>query len=319
VAKIDGVPVLSRGELKRWLSRRPGRPVADVVDELVNLHLFAGVAAAEGFKPPAAPTEADARADATTARLELGEAWARATFVGPEPTDAELTAWFVERRAVARIVVKSPEAAETVLAAMREPAPADTGEAIRRFAKLSREHNTEKTSIAPRRTLFDAAGRSELGEPVVHEAVATAAFALAKDGDVSGVVKLGDSGDLAIVQRIAHRPAMKPAEVPPPDLERAKEGLRAASANALMKARAGELRAKVTIAVEPQTFSDLRATPMKGRFVKGLGGRPDARAGRASELKAVMREPPSRELPQLTREQILDAMKKQREGGGGQP
>jgi hypothetical protein len=297
-----------------------------VVDELINLHLFAGVAEAEGFKPPAAAapeatTPAAPAAPEPADRLSLGEAWARATFVGAEPTEADLAAWFVERRAVARIIVKTQEAADAVVAAMRAPPPADVKEAVSRFAKLSREHDTAKAAIAPRRVLFDAAGRSEVGEPVVAEAIATAAFALAADGDVSPVISLGDGGDLAVVQRVALRPAMKTSEVPAPDLERAKDGLRVARANALMKTRAGELRGKVTIAVEPQAFADLRPVSAKGRFLGGgLGGRPGAiGVGRkVPDLKAIMQDPPSREMPHLTKDQILEEVQKGKDGNKGQ-
>lgn len=326
VAKVDGTPILTRGDLRRWLKRRPGKPVADVVDDLINLHLFAGVATVEGFKPPseqpATPSEPTAPSTPTDDRLQLGEAWARATFIGPEPTEAEIAAWFVERRAAARIVVKTPEAADAVLAAMKTPAPADTGDAVRRFAKLSREHTTEKSAIAPRRVLFDATGRNEVGEPAVHEAIATAAFALGKDGDISGVLKLGDSGDLAIVQRIAVRPAMKVAEVPAPELARANDGLRAARANALMKARAAELRGKVTIAVEPQTFADLRPTSMKGQLMRGgLMGRPGALGkGGMVDLKSVMKDPPGRDMRQIPKEEVLENMRKSKEQAKqGQP
>jgi hypothetical protein len=193
-------------------------------------------------------------------------------------------------------------------------------EAVRRFATLSRTHHTETAAIAPRRALFDAKGLGETGDPVVHEAVAAATFALTRDGEVSGPVKLGDAGDLAIVQRVALRPAMKLAEVPPPELERARNGLRAARANALMKAKAAELRAGVTVAVAAESFADLRATPGKGRFLRPgpFSGRPTLGKG-ITDLKAVMKDPPGSELRRVTPEAVLEEVRKGQARKGEQP
>ncbi len=248
VARIDDTPV-TRGTLVAWMNRRPGRRAVDVIDELVNLHLFGGIAKTEGFVPPTGVDPED--------RMALGEAWARQTFAPTEPTDDDMKRWFAERRAAHRLVVADEALANRLADEFRATPTGNPRDAMRKFNELVREHSVEKSSIAPRRTLFDVAGLGETGEPVVHETVAKLAFGIANDGEIAGPAALGD-GRFVVVQRIAARPAMELAQVPPHMLERAREGLKAKRANAAMLARAAELRRGARVVIEDKAFEDLR-------------------------------------------------------------
>ena len=248
VARIDDTPV-TRGTLVAWMNRRPGRRAVDVLDELVNLHLFGGVAKTEGFAAPAGVDPED--------RMALGEAWAKATFAPTEPTDEDMQRWFAERRAAHRLVVNDEALANRLADEFRATPTGNPRDAMRKFNELVREHSAEKSAIAPRRTLFDAAGLGETGEPVVHETVARLAFGIANDGEIAGPVPLGD-GRFVVVQRLAARPAMELAQVPPHMVERAREGLKTKRANAAMQARAAELRRGARVVIEDKAFEDLR-------------------------------------------------------------
>lgn len=260
VARIDDQSV-TRGTLVAWMNKRPGRPALDVLDELVNFHLFSGVAATEKFVVPEGVDAND--------RFAVGEAWALVTFKSADPTDDDMKRWFSERRAAARLVVDDEALANRLAGEFRATPTGNPRDATRKFAEMIREHSTEKAAIAPRRVLFDINGLNETGEPAVHEAIAKAAFGLANDGEIAGPVPIGE-GRFAIVQRLVARAAMDPTKVPPQIIERAREGLKARRANAAMQTRSAELRRNVRVVIEDKAFEDLRPLIQpRGAMMKG--------------------------------------------------
>jgi hypothetical protein len=284
VAAVIGETQVTRGTVVAWMNKRPGKNAIDVLDELVTLHLFGLEAQKAGFAPPA---DADIAEGDTFA---LGEAFAKATFASGDVSEEELTRWFAERRAAARLVVEDESLAHKLAESFRASPSANTREGLRAFGELVKEHSVEKGAIAPRRVLFDAAGLNEVGEPAVHEAIAKAAFALDNDGDISAPFALGE-GKWAIVQRLARRPAVNPAEVPPHITERARTAIQARRSMSAMQTRAAELRKDVKVEIRDAALTDL-APAIRARMPISKGGALDLR--RMRHDRVIGREPKER-------------------------
>lgn|GEM_PF-2703260 len=313
VAATVGDTAITRGQVVAWMNKRPGKRPIDVIDELVTLHLFGLEAKKAGFLPPEGVAADDL--------LALGEAWATATFVTAEVTDAELTRWFEERRAANRLVVADEALANQLVESFKAAPVKDPRDSIRRFGELVREHNIEAKSIAPRRVLFDAAGLNETGNPAVHETVAKGAFAIANDGEIAGPFALGE-GKWVIVQRVALRPKMELDKVPPHLADRAKDGLRAKRAADAMQARAADVRRGVAVTITEATISDIQPA-IRARRPFSKGGPLDTR--RLRHERILGREPNQRldeVVPDGAEEGIRRANPdevRSKMGAGGQP
>lgn len=314
IAATVGGAKITRGQVVAWMNKRPGKKPIDVIDELVTLHLFGLEAKKANFPAPEGVSADDL--------LALGEAWATATFVTEEVTEAELVRWFDERRAANRLVVADEALANQLVESFKSAPVKDPRDSIRRFGELSREHNIESKTIAPRRVLFDAAGLSETGSPAVHELVAKAAFAIANDGEIAGPFALGE-GKWVIVQRVALRPKMELATVPPHLVDRAKDGMRAKRAADAMKARAADVRRDVAVSITEATISDLQpAVHTRRPFNKG--GALDTRRLRRERIMG--REPNERldaVIPEGAEEGLRkanpDEVRSKMGGDGAQP
>lgn len=312
-AKI-GDATITRGQVVAWMNANPGKRSIDALDEMVTMHLFGLEAQKAGFQAPEGVAADDL--------LALGQAWAKATFMRDEVTEAELVRWFDERRAANRLVVADETLAKQLVASFNAATYKDPREAIRSFGELAREHNIEPMTIAPRRVLFDAAGLSDTGSPAVHETIAKAAFAIENDGEIAGPFALGDE-KWVIVQRVALRPKMALDQAPPHLVDRARDGLRSKRANEAMKTRAAEVRRAAAVTVTEAIISDLQPA-IRIKRPLGKGGALDTRRMRQERIQG--REPNQRldeVLPPGAEEELRradpDEVRSKMGGNGAQP
>ena len=247
--------------------RTPGTPsmvdyqlVRDTVEDLVDNMLLASEARAASFVFDGDPSDDQ----------KLGEAWARSSFLEKARatvTDADLAAWFAERRGVARIWVRTEPQAKDLRAQLMDSFRNAPDKHKDLFQELKRKVGGRPDRI-PDGALVDAEGRGEVGDALVPVELARALFALEKDTEVSEPVASG--GGFAIVQRVGVRPATPVAKVPTIEREAATDKLAAARAFNLVEEHAARLRLEQKVHIDEEAVAKL-ATKLgagKGRHNK---------------------------------------------------
>lgn len=242
----DGRKVTSddvRSALKSLQSQEPldYRIVHELVEDLVDNQLLAGEARKAHFLPDGVDPDDDRR---------LGEAWARENFLAKareSVTDAELQAWFAERRGVARIWVRTEAQARELRTSLMESFDNAPERARELFLELKRKVGGRRDPV-PDGVLVDREGRNETGDALVPAEIASAVFELDADSQVSEPVKSGSG--FALVQRVGSRPATPIEKVPPQELEAAREKIAARRAMQLVDEHAMRLRLEAKVLID---------------------------------------------------------------------
>lgn len=209
-----------------------GAMVQETVEDVVDDALLTAEAKAAGF---AAPPEADSEE-------AIAEAWARHK-LQPEAeasvSDADVAAWFAERRGMARAVFTDEAAAGAFKAELDPRLAAPEANKLAVFAEAKKKLG-KRDEVIPDGVLVDAQGKSELGEALLPEEGAKVLFALAADGDVSAPTKVGDMW--LVIQRVGVRPGTPLDKVPEDQRTAAREKLVAHRALARLDEHVARLR-----------------------------------------------------------------------------
>jgi hypothetical protein len=249
IARFKGREVLaSEVEQRVALVHTTGTPleyvtVRDALDDLIDETLLASEARAAGFKAP------EALPSGVTADGALAQTWAVSKFTEAAKAsvgDAELTAWFAERRGLARIVVRSAEQARDVHASLEAAIKADPASARQTFLAIKQKVGAKGETV-PDGVLVDAEGRDELGEALVPPEVSKALFALTENGQISEPVAVGES--FIIVQRVGLRPATPLTGVPENERGAALDKIVAARALAASEEHLARLRKEAGVEI----------------------------------------------------------------------
>ncbi len=297
-------------EARLALVHKAGTPLEfstlrEVVDDLIDESLLAEDARAAGFGAPAGVND-----DAA-----LAEAYAKSKFTEAakaEVGEAQVTAWFAERRGIARIVVRTAEQARDVLTSLKtafDSAPDKRRESFLEVkAKVGR-----KGEDVPDGVLVDIEGRNELGEALVPAEVGKALFALTEDGAVSEPVQVGES--FVLVQRLGVRPATPLEGVPADQRQLAMDKLVAARALSMTDEHLARLRRDHGVALDDAQLDALgqRLNATKSSKLKRLpfGARKIVmqRMKNAPETRSPALVPPgAHAVEKATYDQIKDKM-----------
>lgn len=220
--------------------------LAETVEDMVDNILLAAEARAANFDTK------DLEGDKA-----IAETWAKTTFLEKgrlEVTDADLTAWFADRRGVARIWVRTAEQAAELRKNLMDSFTNAPDKRRELFLELKQKVGG-RPDTTPDGVLVDIEGKGELGEAFVPVEIARAAFALKEDLEVSEPIAVNDG--FALVQRVATRPATPLAQVPKNEVDAAREKLAVRRANLLIEEHAARLRAEHKAVIDDEAVARL--------------------------------------------------------------
>lgn len=224
--------------------------LADTVEDMVDDVLLAAearaAAAQGGFDTSGLDTD-----------KAVAESWAKKTFLEKgrlEVSDADLSAWFSDRRGVARIWVRTAEQAAELRKNLMDSFANAPDKRRELFLELKQKVGG-RPDTTPDGVLVDMEGKGELGEALVPVEIARAAFALKEDLEVSEPIAVNDG--FALVQRVATRPATPLAQVPKNEVDAAREKLAIRRANLLVEEHAARLRAEHKAVIDDEAVARL--------------------------------------------------------------
>lgn len=220
--------------------------LADTVEDMVDDILLAAEARAANFDTKDLETD-----------KAIAETWAKTTFLEKgrlEVTDANLSAWFSDRRGVARIWVRTAEQAAELRKNLMDSFANGPDKRRELFLELKQKVGG-RPDTTPDGILVDIEGKGELGEAIVPVEIARAAFALKEDLEVSEPVAVNDG--FALVQRVATRPATPLSQVPKNEVDAAREKLAIRRANLLVEEHAARLRAEHKAVIDDEAIARL--------------------------------------------------------------
>lgn len=220
--------------------------LADTVEDMVDNVLLAAEARAANFDTKDLDTD-----------KAIAEQWAKTTFLEKgrlEVSDADLSAWFADRRGVARIWVRTAEQAAELRKNLMDSFTNAPDKRRELFLELKQKIGG-RPDTTPDGVLVDMDGKGELGEALVPVEIARAAFALKEDLEVSEPIAVNDG--FALVQRVATRPATPLAQVPKNEVDAAREKLAIRRANLLVEEHAARLRAEHKAVIDDEAVARL--------------------------------------------------------------
>ncbi len=277
----------------------------ETVDDLIDEALLADDARAAGFK-----AEAGVSDDAS-----LADAYAKSKFTASakaEIGDAQVTAWFAERRGLARIVVRTAEQARDVQTSLKTAFEAAPDKRRESFLEVKAKVGLKGEDV-PDGVLVDADGRNELGDALVPAEVGKALFALTEDGQVSDPVEVGES--FVLVQRLGVRPGTPLEGVPADQRQLAVDKLVAARALSMTEEHLARLRRDAGVSIDQAGLDALgaRLNAVKGSKLRKLpfGARKIVmqRMKNAPEVRSPALVPPgAHAVEKATYDKIKDKM-----------
>ena len=246
VTNLAGSDV-AQARLKRIVDSLAERAtLADTVEDMVDNVLLAAEARAANFDTKDLETD-----------KAIAEAWAKTTFLEKgrlEVSDADLAAWFSDRRGVARIWVRTAEQAAELRKNLMDSFTNAPDKRRELFLELKQKIGG-RPDTTPDGVLVDMEGKGELGEALVPVEIARAAFALKEDLEVSEPIAVNDG--FALVQRVATRPATPLAQVPKNEVDAAREKLAIRRANLLVEEHTARLRAEHKAVIDDEAVARL--------------------------------------------------------------
>lgn len=189
----------------------------------------------------------------------LAAAWGRHLFQAEalaSVTEADLGAWFAERRGLARAVLPNEADAKAFHDGVVAAFAARPTERVAAFREVEAKVVGRKSEVAPDGVLVDRQGKSETGDPILAEAAAAALFELAEDGAISAPIAVGPDAWM-VVQRVGLRPAVPLASVPAVEREKAREMLGARRAMDRLQEHVERLRKDQKIDIDEQGLKRL--------------------------------------------------------------
>jgi hypothetical protein len=228
----------------------------EAIQDLIDDVLLADEARKNAFTAPADPQKPAATPPSDE---DLAAAWGRHLFFADAKasvTEADLSAWFAERRGVARAVLPSEADAKSFHDAVVAAFAARPTERVAAFREVDAKMVGRKGELTPDGILVDRQGKSETGEPILAETAAAALFELAEDGAISAPIAVGTDAWM-VVQRVGLRPALALASVPPVERDKAHEMLAAHRAMNRLQEHAERLRKDQKVEIDEQGLKRL--------------------------------------------------------------
>jgi len=296
-----------------------GALLQETIEDVVDDALLAAEARAASFTPPD-------DAPAAPGDEAIAEAWAKHKIL-PEAqasvSDADVAAWFAERRAMARAVFTDEAAATAFKAAVDQAVSAPDANRLAAFLETKKKLG-DKDEVIPDGVLVDAQGKSEVGEALLPKEGAKVLFALAGDGDVSAPAKVGDMW--LVIQRVGLRPGTPLDKVPDEQRTAARDKIAAHRAMVRLDEHVARLRKdqgveidvaavkKLALRVGVNRLGKLKKLPFNARKLQ-------LQRGRAMPQRAPGMAPAGRDIERLIQERAKDKVKAGDDQGapGGTP
>lgn len=254
-----------------------GAILRETIEDVVDDALLAHEAQQAGFVPPADATGDEA----------IAEAWARDRFLPDARTsvsDADLAAWFAERRGLARMIFKDESAATKLASQLEDKRAAGGGELSKLFLEAKQRRLGRRGEVVPDGVLVDARGKNELGEVVVPEEAARVLFTL-EEGVLSPPTQVGDVWML--MMNLGARPGTPLDKVPESERQAAHDRIAAARAMDRLEEHVARLRKDLGVTID-------EAAVKRFAMARGL-----------SDLSKLRRLPFAQRKAELSRSRVM--------------